>query len=57
MRHNGLLCPYYASCIMHDKWLRDRRVQVNGAHSVRDNYKGRKWEKGKRVLILQGCYL
>lgn len=27
---------------MHDRWLKDRRVQVNGAHSVRDNCEGRK---------------
>lgn len=55
---NGLLRPHYAVCIMHDRWLKDRRVQVNGARSMRDNYEGRKWEKGRRhVLILQGCYL
>lgn len=43
IRHNGLLRPHYAVCIMHDRWLRDLRVQVNGARSVRDNCEGRKW--------------
>lgn len=33
IQHN-LLRPHYAVCIMHDRWLRDRRVQVNGARSM-----------------------
>lgn len=42
IRHNDWLRSYYGVCIMHDRWLRDRRAQVNGAHSVRDNCEGRK---------------